>query len=166
MDLNLSHQTNYVFTSANPILGFAAAENETVWIPYEPGTANRFLMFDLNTNSFAVILRCAPGSGIDRHYHTGPVTGYCLEGSWKYRESSWVARPGTFVYERAGEAHTLQILGTETMVSFFHVMGPHITLDVEGREIGYVDAFRLLEYCRRYYEENGLDPSYLDKITR
>jgi len=52
------------------------------------------------------------------------------------------------------------------MVSFFHVMGPHITLDDYGREIGYVDAFRLLEYCRHYYEENGLDQSYLDKITR
>jgi hypothetical protein len=39
-------------------------------------------------------------------------------------------------------------------------------LDADGREIGYVDAFRLLDYCRRYYKENGLDPSYLDKITR
>jgi 2,4'-dihydroxyacetophenone dioxygenase len=108
----------------------------------------------------------APGSGIDRHYHTGSVAGYCLQGSWKYKESDWIARPGTFVYERPGEAHTLQILGDETMVSFFHVMGPHITLDAEGGEIGYVDAFRLLEYCRQYYEENGLNASYLDKITR
>ena len=166
MELNLSHQTDYVFKSANPILGFSADEKDTVWIPYEPGTANRFLMFDRNTNSFAVVLRCAPGSGIDRHYHTGSVAGYCLQGSWKYKESDWIARPGTFVYERPGEAHTLQILGSETMVSFFHVMGPHITLDADGREIGYVDAFRLLDYCRRYYKENGLDPSYLDKITR
>jgi 2,4'-dihydroxyacetophenone dioxygenase len=166
MDLNLSHQTDYVFKSANPVLGFAVAEKEAVWIPYEPGTANRFLMFDLNTNSFAVVLRCAPGSGIDRHYHTGSVAGYCLQGSWKYKESDWIARPGTFVYERPGEAHTLQILGDETMMSFFHVMGPHITLDAGGREIGYVDAFRLLEYCRRYSQENGLDSSYLEKITR
>ena len=74
----------------------------------------------------------------------------CLQGSWKYKESDWIALPGTFVCERPGEAHTLQILGSETMVSFFHVMGPHITLDADGREIGYVDAFRLLEYCRRY----------------
>ena len=76
MDLNLSHQTDYVFKSANPILGFSADEKDTVWIPYERGTANRFLMFDLNTNSFAVVLRCAPGSGIDRHYHTGAVAGF------------------------------------------------------------------------------------------
>jgi hypothetical protein len=54
----------------------------------------------------------------------------------------------------------------ETFVSFFRAMGPHITLDADGREIGYVDAFRLLEYCRRHDEENGLDQSYLDKITR
>jgi|HubBroStandDraft_1064217.scaffolds.fasta_scaffold1734716_1 hypothetical protein len=44
-------------------------------------------------------------------------------------------------------------------------MDPHITLDAEGGGIGHVDGFRLLEYCRRYYEENRLDPSYLDKIT-
>lgn len=166
MELNLSHQSDYIFKSANPILGFAADEKEAVWIPYEPGTANRFLMFDLNTNSAAVILRCEPGSGIDRHYHTAPVVGYCLQGSWKYKEHEWIARPGTFVYEGAGEAHTLEVLGNETMLSFFHVMGPHITLDSEGREVGYVDAFRALEYCRQYYRENGLDPSYLDKITR
>ena len=137
MEPNLSHQTGYIFKSANPILGFAVHDGDAVWIPYEPGTANRFLMFDLNTNSFAVILRCEPGSGIDRHYHTGPVAGYCLQGSWKYQESDWIARPGTFVYERAGEAHTLQVLGKETMISFFHVMGPHITLDRDGHEIGY-----------------------------
>ena len=71
MELNLSHQTDYIFKSANPVLGFAVDEKDAVWIPYEPGTANRFLMFDLNNNSFAVVLRCAPGSGIDRHYHTG-----------------------------------------------------------------------------------------------
>jgi 2,4'-dihydroxyacetophenone dioxygenase len=166
MKLNISHQADFAFKSSNPILGFAAHDDEGVWIPYEPGTANRFLMFDLNTNSVATILRCEPGSGIDRHYHIGPVAGYCLQGSWKYEEFDWIARPGTFVYERAGEAHTLQVLGNETMVTFFHVMGPHITLDREGRYIGYVDAFRQLEYCRRYYEEHGLDPSYLDKITR
>ncbi len=33
MDLNLSHQTDYVFKSANPILGFSADEKDTVWIP-------------------------------------------------------------------------------------------------------------------------------------
>lgn len=76
-------------------------------------------MFDLSNNSFAVVLRCAPGSGIDRHYHTGSVAGYCLQGAWKYKEHDWIARPGTFVYERPGEAHTLQIVGNETMVSFF-----------------------------------------------
>lgn len=166
MDRNLSHQMDFILESFNPVLGFAADESEAVWIPYEPGTANRFLMFDLSRNSTAVILRCEPNSGIDRHYHIGPVAGYCLRGSWKYTEYDWIARPGTFVYERPGEAHTLQVLGDETMYSFFHVMGPHITLDKDGRQIGYVDTFRALQYCRQYYEENGLDQSYLDKITR
>lgn len=165
MEQALSHQMEYFFKGSNPAPGFAVDEPEAVWIPYEPGTENRFLLFDLSSNSFAVLLRCAPGSGIDRHFHTGQVAGLCLQGSWKYKESDWIAKPGTFIFEPAGDAHTLEVLGQEPMVSFFYVKGPHITLDADGRQVGYVDAFRLLEYCRTYYRQNGLDPAYLDKIT-
>ena len=119
MELNLSHESAYIFKSSNPILGFAADEEEAVWIPYEPGTANRFLMFDLSNNSFAVVLRCAPGSGIDRHYHTGSVAGYCLRGFLEVQGARLDRTAGTFVYERPGEADTLQIVGNETMMSFF-----------------------------------------------
>jgi hypothetical protein len=72
-----------VFKSANPMLGFSADKKRYRLDPHEPGTANRFLMFDLNNNSFAFVLRCAPGSGIDRHYHAGSAAGFCQLGSWK-----------------------------------------------------------------------------------
>ena len=167
MELTIPAKFDYLFQSANPIPGFAVDEADAgLWIPYEAGASNRFLMFDLNANSFALILRCEPGTVIDRHHHTGAVVGYCLAGSFKYKESDWIARPGTFIYERPGETHTFQVVGEETLVSFFHIMGPYIMLDENNKQIDYLDAFRVLEYCRRFYRENGLDPSYLDKITR
>ena len=32
-----------------------------------------------------------------------------MRGHWRYLEHDWVAKPGTFIYEPAGEAHTLVI---------------------------------------------------------
>ena len=156
----------YFKRSKDILDGYTVDEEESAWIPYEPRTANRFLMFDLARNAFAVVLRCEPGSGIAAHYHTGAVVGYSLSGTWKYKEYDWIAKPGTFILEPAGEAHTLVVVGDEPMVSFFHVMGPHIQLDETGKQVGYVDAFSLLDFCRTYYREHGLDPAGLEKIVR
>ena len=112
--------------SPDLVAGYAIDERDAIWIPTEPGVENRFLMFDLNRNTFAVVVRCQPGTVIARHYHMGPVLGYTLQGKWKYQEYDWIATPGTCVYEPPGEAHTLLILGDEVMLSVFHVMGPHI----------------------------------------
>src|SRR5579875_3665731 len=117
------------FQSLNVASDYIVDDAEGVWIPYENGTFNKFVMFDLARNHFAVILRCEPGSGIAYHYHTGPVLGYTLRGRWKYREHDWTAGPGTVVYEPCAEAHTLQVIGDEPMVALFHVMGPHLQLD-------------------------------------
>jgi quercetin dioxygenase-like cupin family protein len=152
--------------SPDLVPGYAFDEKDAIWIPTEPGIENRFLMFDLNRNSFAVVVRCQPGSLIARHYHMGPVLGYSLQGKWKYHEYDWIAAPGTCIYEPPGEAHTLQILGDEVMMSMFHVMGPHIQLDENDRQVGYVEAFNLLEYSRNYCAEHGMDASYFDKIIR
>jgi 2,4'-dihydroxyacetophenone dioxygenase len=146
--------------------GYAVDAENGVWIPTEPGIENRFLMFDLNRNSFAVVVRCAPRATIARHYHMGPVLGYCLQGTWKYKEYDWVAKPGTVVYEPPGEAHTLSVLGGSSMLSLFHVMGPHIQLDEDDRQVGYVEAFNLLMYCREYCADQGIDPGFLETITR
>src|ERR1039458_1718722 len=148
--LTPSLQTDFFFKNFSPRVGYHIAEPDGPWIPGEPGTFNKFLSFDLNQNSFAVLLKCEPGSGIKRHFHAGTVVGYTVQGSWKYDEYDWIATPGSFVYEPAGEAHTLRIVGNETMMTFFHVLGPHMTLDEAGKQIGYVDAFTLLEFCRQY----------------
>jgi quercetin dioxygenase-like cupin family protein len=158
-------QRETIFRNAAPFAGFEIPKDEGPWIPGEPGILNRFLLIDLKNNSFVTLVKCAPGSGIALHFHTAAVVGFTLQGMWKYREHDWIARPGSFVYEPAGEAHTLEVLGNEPMLSLFHVAGPHITLDETGRMVGYSDAFTVLDYCRGYCRENGIDARYFDRIT-
>ena len=72
-----------------------------------------------------------PGASLGLHAHTGSVRGLTLRGNWRYLEHDWVAGPGTFIYEPAGEAHTLVITETspEPALIFFVVEGSLVYLD-------------------------------------
>jgi hypothetical protein len=105
-------------------------------------------MFDLNTNSFAVVLRCAPGSGIDRHYHTGAAAGFCLQVLGSKKSSTGSPGPERLSTSAPGKPIRCRLW-----------------VAADGREIGYLDAVRLLECCRRYREENGQDVPNLDRTT-
>jgi hypothetical protein len=98
MDLNLYHQMDYVFQSANPESGFAADQKNRL---DSIRTWHCKPLSDVRPEykQFCRGSSLRARSGIDRHYHTGPVADYCRQGSWKYQESE-------------------RILGTETMVSF------------------------------------------------
>ncbi|MDX2272346.1 MAG: 2,4'-dihydroxyacetophenone dioxygenase family protein [Cyanobacteriota bacterium] len=160
-----THAAEFFFKKNNYFDGYAILAEDGFWLPYENGTSNKFLMFNLVNNSFATLLKCEPGAGLALHHHTAPVVGYCLQGRWKYKEYDWVAEPGAFVYEPAGDSHTLEILGDETMITLFHVMGPLIQLDESGKQVGFVDAFGLLENATSEFKARGWDLSYLEKIT-
>ena len=93
-----------------------------------------------------------------------------MSGHWRYLEHDWVAKPGTFIYEPAGEAHTLVIKedSPEPAIIFFMIEGALIYLDkpVDGGFAAYEDAFSALELCRARYREAGLDPRKLDALIR
>lgn len=93
-----------------------------------------------------------------------------MRGHWSYLEHDWVARPGTFIYEPAGEAHTLLINedSPEPMVTVFVVEGGLIYLDKaeDGGFVAYEDGFSMLDLCRNYYREAGLDAGQLDLLIR
>jgi hypothetical protein len=59
------------------------------------------------------------------------VSGYVIEGSWLYREYSWVAKAGDFVRESPGRNHTLY--SENGMKTFFWLNGPLEFLDDEDR---------------------------------
>ena len=81
-----------------------------------------------------------------------------------------MARPGTFIYEPAGEAHTLVVTedSPEPAIILFMVEGGLIYLNksVDGGFAAYEDGFTALELTRKYYREAGLDVDQLDLLVR
>ena len=145
-------------------------ENEQLWVPYADGVWFQPCHFNVTTGGFSVVLKGLPGSRIGTHYHVGTVHGYTLRGHWRYLEHDWVAKPGTFIYEPAGEAHTLVITddSPEPMVTLFVVGGGLIYLDKaeNGGFAAYEDGFSLLELSRKHYRQAGLDVRHLDALVR
>ena len=145
-------------------------DDDKLWVPYADGVWFQPCHFNVTTGGFTVVLKGLPGSRIGTHYHVGTVHGYTLRGHWGYLEHDWVAKPGTFIYEPAGEAHTLVITedSPEPAIVLFVVSGGLIYLDKPegGAFAAYEDGFSALELCRAYYRKAGLDVSKLDELVR
>src|SRR6476619_3222876 len=124
----------------------------------------------VTTGGVSVLLKGLPGAKLGVHYHVGIVRGYTMRGHWRYLEHDWVAKPGTFIYEPAGEAHTLVITedSPEPALIMFVVEGGLIYLDkpTNGSLAAYEDGFTLLDLSRKYYREAGLDVRELDSLVR
>jgi len=145
-------------------------DDERRWIPFAPGAWFQPCQFTLSSGGFIVILKAAPGAQIPAHYHATSVVGYTLRGTWHYLEHDWVAKPGTFIYEPAGEAHTLVVdaAATEPIMVLFVVTGGFIYIDnaKDGKMVAYDDGFTILEIAREHYKKVGLDPALLDAMIR
>lgn len=144
--------------------------DERRWVPYADGVWFQPCHFNCTGGGFSVVLRGLPGARLGTHYHVGTVRGYTMRGHWRYLEHDWVAKPGTFIYEPAGEAHTLVITedSPEPALIMFVVEGGLIYLDkpVNGSLAAYEDGFTVLELTRKYYREAGLDARQLDQLVR
>jgi 2,4'-dihydroxyacetophenone dioxygenase len=140
------------------------------WVPYADGVWFQPCHFNVTSGGFSGVLKGLPGAKLGTHYHVSTVRGYTLRGRWRYLEHDWIAQPGTFIYEAAGEAHTLVIAddSPEPALILFMVEGGLIYLDkaVNGSPAAYEDGFTLLELARNYYRQAGLDPRQLDRLVR
>jgi 2,4'-dihydroxyacetophenone dioxygenase len=140
------------------------------WVPYADGVWIQPCCFNVTSGGFSVLLKGLPGASLGVHYHVGTVRGFTMRGHWRYLEHDWVAGPGTFIYEPAGEAHTLVIAddSPEPALIFFVVEGGLIYLDKAdgGSFAAYEDGFSLLELTRSYYREAGFDARQLDLLVR
>jgi len=145
-------------------------DDEKLWVPYADGVWFQPCCFNVTSGGFSLLLKGLPGAQLGVHYHVGTVRGYTLRGHWRYLEHDWVAKPGTFIYEPAGEAHTLVVTddSPEPALILFMVEGGLIYLDspVNGAFAAYEDGFSALEICRNYYRDAGLDVTQLDALIR
>jgi len=145
-------------------------DDDRRWVPYADGVWVQPCCFDVTSGGFSALLKALPGAELGVHYHVGTVRGYTLRGRWRYLEHDWVAGPGTFIYEPAGEAHTLVIAedSPEPALILFVVEGGLIYLDKPDRGgfAGYEDGFSFLELTRKHYRQAGLDAGQLDLLIR
>ena len=145
-------------------------DDEKLWIPYADDVWIQPCCFNVTSGGFSVLLKGLPGAQLGVHYHVGIVRGYTLRGHWRYLEHDWIAKPGTFIYEPAGEAHTLVVTddSPEPALIMFIVEGGLVYLDnpINGGFAAYEDGFSALELCRNYYREAGLDVKLLDALIR
>ena len=145
-------------------------DDESLWVPYADDVWLQPCCFNVTTGGFSVLLKGLPGAQLGVHYHVGTVRGYTLQGQWRYLEHDWIAKPGTFIYEPAGEAHTLVVTedSPEPALIMFIVEGGLVFLDnpVNGEFAAYEDGFSLLGLCRNHYREAGLDVHQLDALIR
>jgi 2,4'-dihydroxyacetophenone dioxygenase len=145
-------------------------EDSGPWIPYAEAVWVQLCRFNVTTGGFTVVLKGLPGAKLGVHYHTGTVHGFTLRGRWRYLEHDWIAKPGTFIFEPAGEAHTLVITddSPEPAIIFFVVDGALVYLDkpVNGTMAAFEDGFSALELSRKFFRETGLDVAQLDLRIR
>jgi hypothetical protein len=110
----------------------------------------------VRNNSFANILWVKKGGHLGTHRHRGFVSAITLEGSWRYLEYDWVARPGCFVYETPGTAHTLVSDDPNGMKAMFWLQGALEFFDDKGVHINTLDVFWFIDHYVSHCKANGL----------
>jgi len=116
-----------------------------------PGVMVKYLRIDLASGDTVSLLRMPSNTHLPRHRHTGPVTVYTLEGSWRYLEHEWVAQPGSLVWERAGSCHTPRTLSSESgaVVTLNMIHGDLEILNRRGKVVAVENGETALARQRR-----------------
>lgn len=147
------------------------SDDERMWVPRQDNDQVWFrpLLFNVTQGTWVNITKAKREGVIGRHRHPAPVTGFTLEGSWGYIEHDWTATAGTFVYEPAGETHTLIVKPGEDgkeghMLTLFHSFGPLIMVDENGRQTGFEDVFTRIARVKEHYEKVGLGAGLVDRM--
>jgi 2,4'-dihydroxyacetophenone dioxygenase len=149
------------------LIPHAIAEDERLWAPERANVWFRPLCLSASQGYWVNLARVRGGGVLSRHRHVQPVHGFVLKGSWRYLEHDWVATPGAYVYEPAGETHTLVVDDdVPEMISLFQVNGAMIYVDPDGAVTGYDDVFSKIDLCRRHFVSVGLGESYVDQFIR
>jgi 2,4'-dihydroxyacetophenone dioxygenase len=133
--------------------GYIAGDSSP-WVPWVENVYIKHLTFDIRSSSAANLLRVDAGGLLGRHRHRGPVSGYVLEGSWRYMEYDWVGKPGDFIRESPGRSHTL--FSEHGMQTFFWLNGPLEMLDDEDRVVEAIDVFWFIDHYESYCEKEGI----------
>ena len=79
-----------------------------------------------------------------------------LEGSWRYLEYDWVARPGSYVHESPGVIHTLVSDDPHGMKTMFWLNGSLEFYDDNDNLLQTLDVFWFINHYVSYCREHGI----------
>ena len=133
-------------------------DEEFPWADTGTGVKLKVLQVREEEGLWIIRNRFAPGVQVQTHRHTGPVFGYTVAGAWKYVESDFVNRAGSFLYEPARSVHTLMVLddNTEETDVWFHMYGANLNLDADGNVESVTDGTSALQGYYAMLEAQGL----------
>jgi 2,4'-dihydroxyacetophenone dioxygenase len=137
----------------------AIHSDEIPWVPQGEGVWFKPLRFDLVNGRWINLLKVVREGKVNRHRHSGgQVLGFVIQGSWRYLEREWVARPGTFIYEPPGDIHTLVVDGAEEMLTLFMLEGVIQYLDDDDNVVYQDDVFTKMERYLNHCRAEGIEP--------
>ncbi len=139
-----------------PDVHIGGSEEESPYVPFMENVYIRHLAFDVRNGAFANILWVKKGGKLGRHRHRGPVFACTLEGSWRYLEYDWVARPGSYVRENPGAIHTLVSDDPNGMKTFFYLNASLEFYDDQDNLLDTLDVFWFINHYVSYCREHGL----------
>jgi 2,4'-dihydroxyacetophenone dioxygenase len=116
-------------------------ESAAPWVDVAGGQ-RRLVFADPARGVWALGVRYEPGSGTERHHHTGDVFGFTTAGRWRYEEYGADYEAGSFVHEQAGAAHTLIVPADNEGITeiWFVINGANLILDEHDRVVRINDA--------------------------
>lgn len=138
-----------------------AQADDIPWVPQGEGVWFKPLRFDLTTGFWVNLLKVTKGGKVNRHRHTGQVTGYVLQGGWHYAERTWVAKPGSMVWEPPGDIHTLIVHEGAEMITLFSIQGAIQYLDDADNVIYQDDIFTKIEKYKKCCADLGIKETEL-----
>jgi len=131
------------------------------WVPFDQGEEkNCFfkpLRFDLATGTWTYLFKIKSNKVLTSHRHTGgSVIGFNIQGQWSYEGRSWIAKPGTFIFEPPGDIHTL-ITGDEEVITLFILGGTLQYFDSSNHVIGQDDIYTVINKYRDFCKQNHIE---------
>lgn len=127
------------------------------WIPFAPYSEDvmvKHFKADPISGETITMLKAPAGTQLPRHYHSGTVIVYTLQGRWKYAEHDWIAGPGSVVYETAASSHTPQVVDRTGHVIALNIVVGDLVFLGENDQILAIENWksavqRYENYCKK-----------------
>jgi 2,4'-dihydroxyacetophenone dioxygenase len=143
--------------SDSPISDAIVSASSLPWVPQGEGIFFKPLRLSPKAGTWANILRVEAAGRVSTHRHLGAVQAWVLAGSWRYLEHDWTAHPGDFVFEGAGDVHTLVVEPGAAMETLFVIDAPYEYLDEHGNVTGVESAQSKLDAYLAHCASAGLE---------